>query len=322
LSLVTTIIPVYNRPGLLRDAVQSVLDQTHRPIEIIIVDDESTDDTPECIGQLVASHPDIIRSAWQKNCGPGIARETGRLLARGEFIQYLDSDDVLLPRKFEVQVRALKENPEAGAAYCFTRYRVMGEEPHPTPWKRSGITVETMFPTFLDDRWWDTPTPLYRKSVLDEAGPWTDLRLEEDWEYDCRIASLGTRLVHCKEFLVEVRDHAGTRLCCGDPYDKKRLHWRSAAHQLILGHARRFGLDVGDPHMQRFSRKLFLLARQCGAGGLTAESKALVELSKSSADVSKRGHDLRTYELLARCVGWKLMGQISCLLDKLKCTHS
>ena len=107
-GLVSTIIPVHNRPALLREAVASVLAQTYRPIEIIIVDDGSTDETGTRSGGLGGSHSEV-RTIHRENGGPGAARETGRLAARGEFIQYLDSDDLLLPIKFELQVAGLRQ---------------------------------------------------------------------------------------------------------------------------------------------------------------------------------------------------------------------
>lgn len=318
-GLVSTIIPVFNRASLLREAVQSVLDQTYRPIEIIIVDDESTDDTPECIRELISANPETIRSARQKNSGPGAARETGRLMAHGEFIQYLDSDDRLLPEKFARQVLALAEQPEAGVAYCYTRYLRIGEAPYPAPWKGSGRTLSSMFPTFLNERWWDTPTPLYRRSVCDRAGPWTNLRLEEDWEYDCRIAALDTKLVHCLDFLVEVRDHGGERLCRGHALDPKRLKIRSQSQRLILEHAVRAGLNEASPNMQQFSRSLFLLSRQCGAAGLCAESKLLFSLSKRVCGGSKFTRiDYFLYDVLASAIGWNNAGKISCAFDNFR----
>src|SRR5438128_7526719 len=100
-ALVTTIIPVFNRPSMLREAVASVVAQTYRPIEIIIVDDGSTDETARAVDDLGEQNPNEILVVHQDNTGPGLAREAGLQLATGEFIQYLDSDDVLLPRKLE-----------------------------------------------------------------------------------------------------------------------------------------------------------------------------------------------------------------------------
>lgn len=293
-ALVTTIIPVYNRPALLRDAVASVIAQTYRPIEVIVVDDGSTDETAAVADDLARTHGGVVRAMHISNGGPGIAREAGRLDARGEYIQHLDSDDILLPRKFELQVAAFEASPAAGAAYGWTRFRRRDGSVEPLPWKRTGEVIEAMFPSMLTMRWWDTPTPLYRASVIAAAGPWSNLRVEEDWEYDCRIAALGVRLAYVDDWVCEVREHEA-------PYTAPaHLRDRMAAHLLILGHARRANLPYDSPEMQFFARDLFHLARQCGAAGLGAESRQLVEAARSIS----AARDLRMYELVARVIGW------------------
>ena len=73
-NLVSTIIPVYNRSNMLREAVASVLSQTWRPIEIIIVDDGSSDDTVHVAEDMKSQHPEITHVLRQKNAGPGVAR--------------------------------------------------------------------------------------------------------------------------------------------------------------------------------------------------------------------------------------------------------
>jgi glycosyltransferase involved in cell wall biosynthesis len=318
-GLVSTIIPVYNRAAMLRVAVQSVLDQTYRPIEIIIVDDGSTDDTAAVSDGLADDHPAEIKVIHQKNTGPGLAREAGRVLAQGEFIQYLDSDDILLPRKFELQTAGLTSHPECGVSYGKTRHRYSDGTVEEMPWKGSGIRVETMFPSFLRSRWWDTPTPLYRSSLCREAGAWTDLRLEEDWEYDCRVASLGVRLYYCDEFVVEVRDHENGRLCRGEAIDPARIIERARAHTLIFSHAQRAGITDTSPEMQHFARELFLLSRQCGAAGLEDESRDLFDLArKASGEVRGNSWEFKSYKGLARLIGWKELGKLSCYADRFR----
>lgn len=318
-GLVSTIIPVYNRPQMLEEAVQSVLDQTYRPVEVIIIDDGSTDNTNEVVDRLAIEYPGMVVGIHQQNTGPGLAREAGRQIARGEFIQYLDSDDILLPRKYELQVDTLKNHPECAVCYGKTRYRYRDGSIEQLPWKGSGVKVETMFPSFLVSRWWDTPTPLYRRSVCDEAGPWTDLTLEEDWEYDCRIASLGTRLCYCDEFIAEVRDHSQQRSCKGDALDTARLKERARSHALIFGHARKAGITDAFPEMQHFARELFLLSRQSGAAGLTRESSDLFQLARvASGNLRGRGWDFTLYRLFVALFGWSFTGRISCLSDKLR----
>src|SRR5437588_2235504 len=204
--LVTTIIPVYNRSAMLRTAVHSVLAQTYRPIEIVIVDDGSTDETAAVCDELARANHGIVRVIHQANGGPGAAREAAMRTTRGEFIQFLDSDDVLLPPKFAVQVAALEGDPSRDIAYGWTRIVIHGVA-RERPWKRTGERIETMFPSMLESRWWATPTPLYRAELLRRAGPWTALRMEEDWEYDCRMASLGVKLAYVEEWVTESRFH-------------------------------------------------------------------------------------------------------------------
>jgi len=78
-------------------AVASVLAQTYRPIEIIIVDDGSTDETAQVADSIALANDGVVRVVHKPNGGVGSAREAGRCAAGGEFIQYLDSDDLLLP---------------------------------------------------------------------------------------------------------------------------------------------------------------------------------------------------------------------------------
>jgi len=298
-GVVSTIIPVRNRSRLLREAVASVVAQTYGAWEIVIVDDESTDETPDAIAELCASDP-RIRTVRRANGGPGLARETGRQHATGEFIQYLDSDDLLLPRKFELQVAALRAKPECGAAYGIVRYRNAAGEEIVCDWKPANQVQETLFPSLLIARWWETVSPLWRRTTTDAIGPWTSMRLEEDWEYDARAAALGIRLAFVNEVVAEHRDHGDARLSRGSGLDPARLRDRAQAHELIAGHARRGGVPNDAPEMRQFARELFHIARQCGAAGLGEESRQLVALAREIADT----RDLRIYARVARVVGW------------------
>jgi len=318
-GLVTTIIPVHNRAAALRDAVESVLAQDWRPIEILIVDDGSIDDTPAVAMEIASSHADIVRVLTRANGGPGAARETGRAAAQGEFIQHLDSDDVLLPGKFTAQVAALRAQPDAGAAYGITLLRDARGKRIESPHKGTGRKVDAMFPDFLFGRWWDTSTPLYRRSVVDAAGPWTTLRIEEDWEYDCRVAALGTRLAYVAQPVSETREHAADRLSQRTAFEPQRMRDRAASHELIFAHAQRAGIAIDSPAMKHYSRELFLLARQCGAAGLAQESQRLFQLSREAAgDERAHGIDYRGYRALAGLVGWIAMGRASVWLDGLR----
>ncbi|MEO8380883.1 MAG: glycosyltransferase [Acidobacteriota bacterium] len=315
-GLVTTIIPVFNRAGMLREAVASVVGQTYGPLEIIIVDDGSTDDTGAVAEELAGHHPQV-RVIHQDNAGVGPARETGRLAARGEFIQHLDSDDLLYPRKFELQVAGLKAHPECGVSYGWTRARLADGSVLERPDRRTGERIETMFPAMLQSRWWNTITPLYRAALIHSAGSWLALRNEEDWEYDARIARSGVRLHYCPEWVAEIRHHPHSRLT-ENGLAPNILRDRARAHALILEHAHQAGIGEDTAEMKHYARELFLLGRQCGAAGLGSESEMLFELARHASGRERNRAQFLLYRAATRLLGWSWTGRISCFLDRLR----
>jgi glycosyltransferase involved in cell wall biosynthesis len=258
-----------------------------------------------------------VTALRQENAGPGTARETGRRQARGEFLQYFDSDDWLHPRKVELQVAALRAHPECGVAYCKTREYKLGTPPRDEPCFRTGERIDTLFPYLLSGRCWMTGTALFRRAVTDAVGPWASFRQEEDWEYDARVAALEIRLVWCPEFLLDIRHHVGKRAGGNSLHDPVKMRWRHLAHVLIYQHARRAGVGLDNPHMQRYARELFLLARQCGAAGLAMESRELFDLAREASGV-KRGKrwDFRLYRAAASVFGWQRAGRFACWADR------
>lgn len=312
-GLVSTIVPVYNRAGLLRKAVQSVVDQTYRPVEVIIVDDGSTDGTSAAVDELAGVHPEV-RCLHVENGGAGRAREAGRRIARGEFIQYLDSDDLLLPRKFEIQVGALRAQPECDIAYGYMRLVTADGHVLRAPSQWTGKTFETLLPALLVDRWWGTHTPLYRRLLLDRVGPWSDMRRGEDWEYEARVAALGPKLVHCHEFVCDDVQHEQERLTgtfgAAEIPDAGRLlvRLRECASQA--------GVPLTSPEMMHFSRYAFLMSRWAGAHGLPDLSAELFTLARNSTvPECRNGLGFRIYGALAHILGWRIVGSLSCVLD-------
>lgn len=112
-GLVSVVIPTYNRADLVREAIQSVLDQTYQNFEIIVVDDGSTDGTE----QVLAPYKDKIIYIYQENQGGAAARNTGINRAKGKYIAFLDSDDLWFPQKLEKQVEILDKNQDISVVY-------------------------------------------------------------------------------------------------------------------------------------------------------------------------------------------------------------
>ena len=310
--LVSTIIPVYNRPEMVRVAVDSVFAQTYRPIEIILVNDGSTDDSGRVLDALASAHPDVIRVIHKENGGPGLAREAGRQIARGEFIQYLDSDDWLLPNKFEDQVGALRARPDCGIAYGISR--VVGDRGEvlwePSKW--TGRRIDYLFPGLLVDRWWHTHTPLFRRAVSDAACAWPKQR-PEDWDLEARMGARRTRLVYVDRVLSCQLNHPSVqRVSRGD----QDAYLRDLAWFLprLFDCALAAGVPVDAPEMKHFARWVFMTARYLGAIGEAASATDLMRLAwRASESMSP---DMRVVNLMARLLGWRVTGRLFALLDR------
>ena len=116
--LVSVIIPTYNRADLVAQAVQSVLNQTYSNIETIVVDDGSTDNTRE----VLRKYQDRISYVYQERSERSKARNEGFRHSRGNYIAFLDSDDIWLPTKIEKQVQVLNEKPDVGLVYVDVQF--------------------------------------------------------------------------------------------------------------------------------------------------------------------------------------------------------
>jgi glycosyltransferase involved in cell wall biosynthesis len=103
---VSVVIPTYNRASLVRQSIQSALNQTYKDLEVLVVDDGSTDETYEAV-KMYFEHPEVRYLRHEQNKGHQAARNTGIKNARGEYIAFLDSDDTWIPQKIDLQLSAL-----------------------------------------------------------------------------------------------------------------------------------------------------------------------------------------------------------------------
>lgn len=299
-NLVSVIMPVYNRLSWIEEALQSVRKQTWPHWEVILCDDGSDEQTASFLDRLADSNR--VRVLHLPHCGPGPAREAGRQAARGEYIQYLDSDDLLHSEKFEKQIVALREHPDCGIAYGRTRLidedgNVL-EESYKRIQERAGL-----FPGLLVDRWWCTHTPLYRHELCDRIGPWSDLRYSQDWEYDARAGALKTKLVFADHVVSDHRDHNDSQRQTGkgrwlDPIDQIRFF------QSLYVCSQDAGVAVGVPEMRHFVRWVFASARAAGRAGDPDSAKKLLALAVQADDGRSVGP--RIYGSVSRLLGWRI----------------
>lgn len=208
---VSVVIPVYNREDLIVEALDSVHRQTYRPIEVVVVDDGSEDETGEAVQAWEDSNTDEdgfeVRYLYQENTGGPAARNRGLRASRGAYIQFLDSDDLLLAHKIERQHRRLHEQ-KVDMVYCTTD--VLDAEG-----ETIGRCGQEIRGTGIDvpEYSWHISGPLYRRSTVRELGPWLEsLTGNQDWEY-CARAKLHDFSFHFDETVGSVyRQHDSGRI--------------------------------------------------------------------------------------------------------------
>ena len=179
---ISVIIPAYNAASFIGNAIQSIQKQTYVPIEIIVVDDGSTDDTAQVVARLALSSFFPIRILQQSNSGPAAARNYGAREAIGDWLSFLDADDTFLPEKLEKQIQ-YTHDPNVGLIHC-------GIESRPIPTEEL-ITFE---------RLWQcneiaNSTVLIRRTAFEQLGGYDEdralisvedynlwLRLVRDWK--------------------------------------------------------------------------------------------------------------------------------------------
>lgn len=199
LSRVSVIIPTYNRSNLLRLTIESVLAQTYPNIEIIVVDDDSTDDTAAAIEQYAGR----VIYIKQANQGASVARNTGFRAASGEYINFLDDDDLLMPTKIERQVQVLDSHPEVGLVHC--GYYHIDADGKPLD-KVCMLPAGEVLKELVQFCFLLVHTPLTRRQCLDQVGLFDDeLDWHEDWDLWLRIAQVGYQFACVQEPLCAYR---------------------------------------------------------------------------------------------------------------------
>jgi glycosyltransferase involved in cell wall biosynthesis len=199
--IVSVIIPSYNCEAYIEETVRSVLNQTYKRVEIIVVDDGSTDRTCDLVKKLRSPQ---VRLLKQKNAGVCAARNAGFMAAHGDFICFLDHDDYWYPEKLSAQVLAMKNRPWVGVVYSnFTLWhRKNGVFPPPSELASKMDPREVdedgsghIYDRFLLDCYMLTSTAMFRRQVLLDCGLFDEsLPYSEDWDLWLRISRKHTFL--------------------------------------------------------------------------------------------------------------------------------
>lgn len=204
--MISVIIPTYNYARFLGEAIDSALAQTLPPLEVIVVDDGSTDATDE----VLAAYGDRIRVIRQKNQGVAMARNAGIAAARGDYLAFLDSDDAWYPRKLELQMPRFEADPELGLVHCGAEtIDSVGQTLKTSTGGMEGHVAEAMLRMDREVILPQGSAIVVPKRVAEEIGGYDErLPPSEDWDFCYRVASR-YRVGYVAEVLVRYRLHGG-----------------------------------------------------------------------------------------------------------------
>lgn len=201
-ALLSVVIPTWNRAHIVCEAIESALSQRAGEVEVIVVDDCSTDATLDVVKRTFASRVRVLQMATR--CGQGAARNAGALLATGEFVGFLDSDDVWLPGKLDAELRVFDDHPDAIGVISDSQNFFEGRRDATSRFAQNGLLAATRRQVRLVDEcdWMWTNSTItahmcgitVRRTALSQLGPRLfaeDLSVCEDWEFQMRLYSLG-----------------------------------------------------------------------------------------------------------------------------------
>lgn len=199
-SLVSCIIPVWNGDKYLEEAIQSVLDQTYSRLEIVVVDDGSTDGTTK----VISSFGDRLVSIRQKRAGPAAARNSGVNASRGDFIAFLDADDIWEPRKTEIQIARMLSREDLSICLCEVK----------NFWSPEIVLAggQSLTESIEPVSGWFAQSMMVRRTVFHSIGLFDPaLRHREAMEWLRRATDAGVSVDVVKEVLVHRRLHLTNR---------------------------------------------------------------------------------------------------------------
>lgn len=291
--LISLIVPTFNRVDFLSALWKSVGEQSYRPIEFILVDDGSTDNTAASFAEL-AGRMEYEAISWHMlhvpNRGAAVARNIGVRAAQGDAVMFVDSDDVLAPEGLAALVRSLRKHPDLGYVYgkvviSDEALSIIGATPIGAPSPAAGWRDEQI--AGYD---WHTMGALYSRGCLDAVGPWDEeLTGSQDWEFQARVKLRGGRGQFCDTLVGYWRQHGSQRLGTR-AFRADYLSSAIMACEKIRASA--VAMERCSPKLEnKLARRLILHALEWGAAG---QSQAKVQVLKRIAarpqiDASKRG---------------------------------
>ena len=211
-NLVSIIISLYNREGLISETLDSVAHQSYRPIECIIVDDGSKDQSRIVVENYISKYSGNVsfKYYYQDNKGAQAARNFGSRKASGSYFQYLDSDDILYKDKLTLQVQAFKANTNIHGVYSDWK---IGTKLKSKSVVSDMAINEDSVTNYITNGPLVNFSPLFSRNSLNSIGPWNEkLTINEELEYHIRFYCEGYKFCYVNYESGLYREHSGFRL--------------------------------------------------------------------------------------------------------------
>jgi glycosyltransferase involved in cell wall biosynthesis len=279
------ICPTYNRSELLAHCASVFLDSSPSSWEFIVSDDGSTDSTPDTLAQLTARFGgERIRvTRTEKNFGAPVARNRGLQLARGRYVLFVDSDDILSVDGVRHLLLQIQNDPSAD--YAYGKVIMCDEMLHPLQGKQPIGEPFSDTPHDIVGYHWHTMAALYRRDFLLRVGDWNErLTGSQDWEYQARVKLAGGARLFSDVVVGYWRQHSGPRV---GTLSFRPDYCRSTflAYETVLDIARL--ADRCDCHLEsRLAKRMALIALEWGANRFPDEKHRCLmkaqQLSSSS----------------------------------------
>jgi len=293
----SVIIPCYNSARWIRETLQSIASQQLDGIEVIAVDDGSTDDSADILRREFS----FVRLIQTPNRGASHARNTGTAVASGKFIQYLDADDLLAAGKIAIQIAAL-EKTGADVAYGDWQPLVPGEN---GDFVRGEVVARRLerAPEFelFDDFWCPPAAYLFRRRIVEKVGNWNEgLPIIRDARFALDCALHGGTFTYCAGVMCYYRKHANGSLSRRDPVAFNRDIYRNACE---IEHWWRSHGGLTKDRIEALIQRYTQVTRSTYENDRPTFEKALLDLERLAPGFIPA--QPRHFALVARLIGYR-----------------
>jgi glycosyltransferase involved in cell wall biosynthesis len=275
----SVIVPTFNRSHVVVRALDSIREQDHRPIDLIVIDDASTDSSGERIAEWAETNPSrglVLRYIKnEENRGPGACRNLGIELASGEYIYFLDSDDAMAPELLATSIYALDEADADCVIFGFVATSDSAPACRWLPLDQPALR------SFLQNTLWGyTSTSVKRASLVRNTGHWIEtIRVAEDYEYLGRALLYSTNTVVLQEALLTT--HPSSDSLGSQKMTDAGLNDRLYCERSIAKHVHARKEHIPNPWLADYADRLLATSLRTMAQGKRDFARNIMALSRS-----------------------------------------